>query len=1127
MPLSFDSCIICGFYYEKSVSLPPISSSLSKKSKSNNNPTKTRARNGPKLIHSNSLTGADQQAIETDRSSDSINLVEKSEDEKGAVTISSSTSTKHKIRIKKRQQRNLHQDDLNFLSLPANIISGIKRLEETHAQNHESDMRKVAQQFFRAVSLESLHALAIEEVVAMKANVNLTSDQIQLTKRQQSKHKIFPTSDEIIPLRKIPLSKSNSSSYSYLSHVESISSLYAASRQCTQQSYPQLILGPTDANKPYKEIILFRTHSPQSTIDPVAEVARDEADFAGGESTLSPSWQAHVPRLSPLKPLTSAIKSNEANDKDVDVDESTSVSRPVQVEEPAVPKSWLWTDLIVEQQYREEEEHSYPLHVYFQEEEESDDDEEGENIDDDGNKKEVDEQVKFETKERRSFRRLKQHLLQARASQEKKSQSKTKNKDPPSGGSFFWGSFHNAHSNGKSVHSEEEFAMEDELNLRWDAYGSSLLAASQSPSFISNSFLNSLAEEDGNELESSNCFNNEGKDLVEIVPLVSRVQSCLIEDEDAFLCKVDESKNQIYNMDHDEGIVSTNNSNCAMSHQIVAEQALCETCEVDNIAMHQIEKLMGDRVHRAVERNYDFQALEEQLLSAEEHTPPHSAHIHKHFFFQRFRLEMDSSCIPSADCVKVIPNDADNSNDNNNENNSEIDNFKGPRIVGMTRSEELPDSSSPMSAANETARIADQNEEAIIKEELESGSEQQALDVILQDLDLLARHRSKALQLAESSSKLYSIQQIDPLAAAKIHSMAPVISEVEATLDTNEDLQVIFARIVGLKEDLQALRRQQFSVQISTAYQQHDKQLKQVQTQITKHPWVKDVRYSSGTHASIFEYELGKLTHILNEGESLLIAARDTLPELVREIVRRFHRQSETQRQALALQVATLLGKLNKLNGHPHISIDDDLSHAVAGLRSTTPNIAKSTSLVQNKVPKIEALGEELRLTQTCEALFLEHARVEEAAMQETLSFWRPRLLQTINDTQLVLCTGKSHRTLHMSDHASIAAVAQNGSDDVASLADTVNTECQSTDNQNQQSDIYIPQNGGNVSEPIAYFPLDIHMPKNLSSKQVTKKHSSKDNSSRQNLLQDKAFHGKSIAKRHMIIQQSAGKHAK
>lgn len=854
----------------------------------------------------------------------------------------------------------------------------------------------MSDQFIRAISLESLHASVIEDAIASKESIHKhplvfkDKDSVKMSSSLKLKEKLhdgrkFPKQN-VSNRNKVSKLKTSC----YLDNVESIGSLYLASQSFNQQSYPQLVLGPLDDKKAVKDVIHFRPQSVSNEkVSPSVNSKTNDYDFCVCCDPRPDSSHISVPRvyLSPLKPPSQNPEDNTSSVQNLENTEKlTSIE----------PKSWLWTsDILFEKESINEEtskvKDGKPLQTwesYFSSDSGSDDNSDSTDHDTSSPKllKRKKKKLSFHTihtnSDFNSRNTKKKNVDKKNDSNVDKDMVALNDKTSTSGSvgsSFFWGTINAASENDVDEKGTDETTSKtNAFSMDWETYVQLL-----GPSWL---------------LEHS--------ELLQSTASKDMQQSDHHGSSQAGLQTVSEIENEDDHENDDNGnVVSADNFKediVILSNDDIFEKDCSPRIDQEDQILNvpQLNSFVAERLYREVERSYEIEQLEETLAPINSNTEitaednlrvvgaHHTAHAKKHFFHERYQSDFD----------------------NESSNSSET-------YVHHTFPQEV-ERQAPTTTSNEPFMTVEQADDVPL---IEATAEDTAhalcnkVNHFLEDFDLLARHRTKALQIAEQSEKLYAIRQVDPSFVPLVINSAeqnavPVSSS--HTKDSSLEMSAIFERIQGLHEDLQMMQENTFSVRLSSAYQQCDRDMKQRTQMLQTHPLVANLRSlnpllhserddtnKDEVYASVSR-QLDSLTDALSQAEDCLANARDTLPQTVREIVRQFHRHSEQRRQQLALEASILLSKISKLSDKNNLSDSCVTSHGSGNTRTAST------------VALVEALGKELRLTQTCEAMFLEHARLEEASITDTLKYWRPRLQKSLEELQLAFFTAKSHRHL-------------------------------------------------------------------------------------------------------------------
>lgn len=890
MPKSFDLCIVCGFHYPKEnpsslVKLPPIPGGSSSQKKTSS--AKGRVRKGdasarehaagrPSIVRSQSVT-RDLGGAATNQPEGSSRS-EKLSSTQPVVGDAQPQDSRGRVHGKKRK----HVDAIERLSLPADLVAKFKALEAKQEEFRQRSLGQLSSQFLRALSLESLHASAMEQALSAAGGVAVEPTTLPLGDA---------AAPQKMPKQTKPSSSSRGLQTAYLREVESIASLYQANRAALAQSFPQVTVVREVVDKPYQDVLLFRASRPGT------------ADEQGDRGVA-------VPRLSPLRPHHSPQRSAAAPiDVDFGVGDDDDASRDAPPAQPAAPTSWLWTKELLAT------EDADPLASLA-----AGDDGDSDS-DSDGSAAPTD------------YRRLKSRLF-ARSS---RSRSLETAAPAVASGTFFWGATSQLAAGDTGDSADVAEALDWDVCARLLGAGdaaalTALLRTAPSP--------------------SARSPPGDADDLVEAADDASDRPSEV--DDDAAPSDVATvaaaSAADEHGADDADG-ADERLTIRTQSQRASAEAALWASHEAELRRLLRLDDDVEQRVFRQVERAFDMDALEEALESSLDALADHAPHAHQVHRRRRPRFLAERAA-------------------------REVDG-----LVAASNAEAGAATTSLGGSVDE-----DDGRATKLPEDAEAAAQGERVDTVADEMDLLARHRLRALAAAEHSERLYAIRQVDAglarqlAAAASPHATGVERGAVDDGGADDDDaavaaedlagrsLQRVYGEIQGLHEHVRALQRSDFSVQLSSLHMQCVSELRRLCAALEQHP-LHDVR-DAATPAALAE-----LAQLLDEAAAQLAFARDAVPQRVRDTVRMFHRASETQRQRLALRVASLLAQ------------------------STKPAAALTAA----------ALGEEVRLTQTCEALYLQQMRLEEAAIGDVLAHWRPRLSDAVSCLHVAYVSAKSH----------------------------------------------------------------------------------------------------------------------
>lgn len=900
MPKSFDLCIVCGFNYPKEkpsslVKLPPIPGGSSSQKKTSS--AKGRVRKGeasarehatgcPPIVRSQSVTRDLGGAAATNQTDGS--RCEKLSSTQPVAGDAQPQGNRGRRRVKKRQ----HVDSIEKLSLPADLVAKFKALEAKQEEFRQRSLGQLSSQFLRALSLESLHASAMEQALSAAGGAPTVA----------VGPAAFQLGEAAAP-QKMPKQANSSSSSSrdmrtsYLREVESIASLYQANRVALAQSFPQVTVVREVVDKPYQDVLLFRASRPGTADEQV-----------GGD--------AAVPRLSPLRPHHSPQRSAAATIDDDD-DDDDGASRDGPPAQAPAPTSWLWTKELLAT------EDADPLTSLVAGGDDYDDDR-----DDDGDGPAA----------ATDYRRLKSRLFAGRtASRSSRSRNLETAAPAAASGTFFWGATSQLAAGDVGDSADVAEALDWDVCARLLGAGdaaalTALLRTAASPSALSP--------------------RDDADDLVEVADDASDRPN----DADGDAGESDEAAAAAPaadgRCDDDADVAGERLAIRTQRQRASAEAALWGSHEAELCRLLRLDDDVERRVFRQVERAFDMDALEEALEPPPDALADHAPHAHQvhrrrrlHFLAERAARDVEGLTAAS---------------------HAEADSVTAPTLFAGSVDK-------------------DDGRATKLTDDAEAAAHGERMETVADEMDLLARHRLRALAAAEHSERLYAIRQVDAglasqlAAAAASHAAGAdprtVVDDDDAAAAAaavedlaGRSLQRVFVEIRGLRDHVRALQRNDFSVQLSSLHMQCVSELRRLCAALEQHP-LHDVR-DAATPAALTE-----LSRLLDEAAAQLAFARDAVPQRVRDAVRMFHRASETQRQRLALRVASLLAQ------------------------STKPAAASTAA----------ALGEEVRLTQTCEALYLQQMRLEEAAIGDVLAHWRPRLSDAVSCLHVAYVSAKSH----------------------------------------------------------------------------------------------------------------------
>lgn len=267
---------------------------------------------------------------------------------------------------------------------------------------------------------------------------------------------------------------------------------------------------------------------------------------------------------------------------------------------------------------------------------------------------------------------------------------------------------------------------------------------------------------------------------------------------------------------------------------------------------------------------------------------------------------------------------------------------------------------------------------------------------LLQAAEDLALSRSASFHRLELDEHIEP--EIDPRSTEEYQAMQRLQKPQPVVIDhvaEDTSLQEILTSIRGLQDHLQHLRRNRYSIELSQLFAMSETQL------LTLLPLLTTANAMTDTRQPTDEVAMRRLRADCATATQALHFGQNSLPQQVTSVVQRFHAEAAAQREGLARQIATLLARSSRLQKRISNS-----NRSQSGTGSTSGSVVGGNG---NDAQVLQALGEEIALYQRCEAILLDVSRHEEAAIAQTLKFWRPRHSQALSQCTLAKLRAEAH----------------------------------------------------------------------------------------------------------------------